>query len=326
MLALKLVLAQDGFLLAYCYNHCFCDQASFFTFLCALSNHYNGVETNIINTFWPISWPDHFPDTLKTRSELRQEALHYAWRYSDELPTLPISEIQNSDQIEIFIDDGIFNSIKSQSDIRISKNDIINALLQKAFALNPMRDDQGQFTFGFASNARKICGYDNDAIGNIGIPVLSCLNVKDIRSATITELAVKNRKRLSMVNDSQFTDMSKWCYNIVAKDENLDHFVSDPLFNRDALVISNWSSFNYNLIHFDQRTPFCLLSPNLPKGFTLPIISFYRKPNGDYLSLIKFNSTPSKIRINDIQKMSEEYGFHYTASCASTALVSRDRT
>lgn len=275
--AFKLTTFRDGFALGYYFNHAFFDQSSIVYFLQYLSHRYTHGDWNnplkkptlMDFNFQTAKAAPVFKDLIDIR-KYGESAL--GRRYRSEKPdnSKTLSQPNALQRIDVRFNIDAINKLKNSTEQFISSNDIIHALLFKIYSFNPDFLPDNIFYMTFICNMRKRCGLGDEAIGNILNPIRICTRTDYIANATILELANLSRKCIYGINVEDFKNNLVWYDHIQKyKESPMDYPTpaSDPLNRR----VSNWSTFNYDHILFDDAR---IVSLKTPASAALAIISF----------------------------------------------------
>lgn len=291
MVAFKLTTFLDGFSIACYWNHALLDQASMVYFFKYLSHLYTYGVDNITlkkpNLVDMTALSMESPRIYENLADFRQhgEAL-LGFKYTPpEINDITSSKIEDSDRslqlnstltAELDFNISEIYKLRDTAQQYLSANDIIHAILLKIYSFNSDLPSDSVFCFGFACNMRKFCGFGEEAIGNILSHPLMFLTLEDINNKSIIELALFNRQRLSEVNLALFKESLGWYKQLNLYHENPLQYVS--ALNLLNAKVTNWSTFNYSDILFDDAEPIELKTLDLAP-FGVNVISFSKNAN-----------------------------------------------
>lgn len=282
MCSFKLTELTDGFIIGYYMNHSLFDQSSTFYFFKYLSYLYTYgfnislPEPYLINTDIleeGCSKAFESLEDLRAYGELLM-GVKYSPRKSNNLNSLSYSDPDLS--INLTFDLNEIDKFKTFSVQHISANDVIHAILLKIYSSNPDLLPEQVFCLNFPCNMRKRCGVGENAIGNIINHARISLTIEEIRKATVLELALMSRKCISEVTTVDFAKNLTWYREIEERGESsLDYMPTLDFLNCRA---TNWSTFPYHQIQFDECYPFELKAPCYAT-YGVNVIAFYTKNN-----------------------------------------------
>jgi len=272
----KLTSLKDGFAIGYYLNHAFFDQSSivyFFKYLSHIYSHGN----NRISLKKPMlvdieSLKAKQSPVFKDLTDLRLygESIGLRSNKTDDFKVLSAPYTRITADLQFSVNK--INHLKGLSDQFISTNDIIHATLLKIYSLNPELLLDKTLCFTFPCNMRKRCGLGAEVMGNVVSICRMLLNTEYIKNATILELAKFNRQYVSDISIEKFKENLTWYRHIQKINETaLDYLPST--FNLLHCGATNWSTFSYDNIIFNECTPLALKTPCFA-SLGISIISF----------------------------------------------------
>jgi hypothetical protein len=277
--AFKLTIFNDGFAIGYYLNHAFFDQSSIVYFLLYLSHIYTHGDNN--NHFKKPVLMDYSSQTAKDApifkdlTHIRQygEAA-LGWRYQSGKSNTSKTQSPSPalQKIDVRFRMPVINKLIQSSKQFISPNDIIHALLLKMYSFNYDIEPDETFCLTFSCNMRKRCGLGANTIGNVLNPTRMYVKKEFITNATIVELAHLSREYVFGINVENFRNNIVWYNQIQGYNETPLHYRL-PASDQLKLRVTNWSTFNYNHILFDDARIVSLKTPSYAST-GLSIISF----------------------------------------------------
>ncbi|EGC37472.1 hypothetical protein DICPUDRAFT_76937 [Dictyostelium purpureum] len=303
--ALKLTVFSDGFVVGYNVNHTFFDQAGIFYFCKYLSHLYTyGAEKRELKN--PLMF-----DSISLDSEnIRFADINEARAYGGSVLGIVYTPISNSvspddggvaecfsknSQINLMFDLKRVDAFKSQGGPALSKGDIITAILFKAYTFTSYLSDDQDFTIRYSINLRSKLGLGQEAIGYLVHQGKMLLKVKDIREKSLLDLAKISRESVLAITVDQFKEDYSYYKCLQENGENMFDYVGKPMFI--SSFITNWTSFDYHNIQFDDAVPFSLRTQCFA-GYGCNIITFDVDKNGN-----KVYATPISVPADCIDKI-----------------------
>lgn len=290
--AFKLTIFVDGFTIGFSLNHSLFDQSSMFYLIKYLSHMYTYgrekislkkprlVDVDFLTS--NVEVPQIF-ENLKDFRENSESYIGFKYTSPESLSEVEIqTEEEPKPSFESYITVDLnfnlteINKLIGTVDHYLSVNDMIHAVLLKVYSFNPRLALDQTFCFGFACNMRKYCGFGEEAIGNVLSHPLIFIKLQDIKNKSLLELALLNRQRVSEVDIEFFKRSLVWYERLLEYHEKPIHY--GPTFNLLNARATNWSTFNYDNILFDNATPIKLNAPCLAP-FRVNVISFENKEN-----------------------------------------------
>ena len=269
--ALRVTRYLDRVCIGYCLNHAFFDQSAIVYFFSFLSNLYtnNGVPTIKCPVFVPRaqcvqSEFSSYDDFVNAAPSGYSSSTSSGCNGGGEFKVIPhqtITLVFNASSIERL-------KRQSSSNHHISTNDIIHAVLLKILARASKDDDDdndddllqsrssARLRLLFARNMRSCLKRGPEVFGDyVRMEELS-MSVDDDAAAPTSSLASLAEKSREVVSDRSSADRFKqeimWMLGYSRFHEGCKPPVPDYLTDRHAVIVSNWSSFPYNDIHFDS--------------------------------------------------------------------------
>ncbi|MBA3720790.1 MAG: hypothetical protein H0W88_00125 [Parachlamydiaceae bacterium] len=296
--AFRITKFENGFSLGYYINHAFFDQSSILYFFKYLSDIYtNGTTTHPKPFLIDVATlKPKIPPSFKNLTEIRDYSKTVGMRYVNDInelyqllttpyPGTIFNLVFNRDQLEKF---------RNENDLKVSANDIIQAVLFKIYSYDKNLTDEDNIYFAFPCNLKKRCGFNENGIGNVITGCQSFFRVGDLRNASLTELAKKSRERVDQINTETFKENLVWFESLLSMGESPQKYLPTAFFEPLYFGASNWASFNYETVNFDDNTPFALKTTSIPT-LGISIICFSGGKELEYtLSIaVPHNSTDS---------------------------------
>eukprot|EP01132_Coremiostelium_polycephalum_P005574 gene5574-6940_t len=216
---------------------------------------------------------------LKDLSEVRKFGDKLNYFYKDEGgSTVPesilLGLIFNTEEIRKF---------KQQTPEYISTNDVIHAILLKIYSFNPLFTPDQDFCMKYMVNMRKLCSMYEEVIGNIAYGHCFVIKIEEMRSKSLLELALINRKYFSQLNLEGFKVEVTWMKYLQKYNENPLEYLEKK--NLVGCRVSNWNTFNYDSIKFNSSSgskeiddesspPFAIYCPSLATHSNLNMLTF----------------------------------------------------
>ncbi|EGC34934.1 hypothetical protein DICPUDRAFT_34245 [Dictyostelium purpureum] len=305
--AFKLTIFNDGFVIGYNMNHTLFDQASIFYYLKYLSNIYShGIEKSSLKKPYAFDSFDleneriHFKNLDQAR-EYGANVLGFVYTpatsTSSTTDNSAIDYFSQNTQIKLIYDLEQIDKFKAEGGPTLSKNDIICALLFKAYTYTSHLSDDQDFTLRYANNIRSRLNMGEEAIGNLSHQCRMVLKVKDIREKSILDLARINRASVSDIKGDHFKDDYNFYKYMYINKENMFDYIGKPAFITSR--VTNWTSFDYHNTKFDDTAPYSLRSHSIA-AYGVNTISFDTDSNGK-----KIYTTPISIPLDCIDKVVE---------------------
>jgi NRPS condensation-like uncharacterized protein len=262
--ALRVIQFKSHFVISYRLNHAFYDQSSIVNFLMNLSDAYstNGPSNLAKPVFKSRSTliPPSYPAFL-TKEDFDSAAPK---GYNSD-PSTSMGDFGVPKSISISLLDDMVSNLR-QSTPTLSSNDIIHAILLKIIGrFNSTQDTQEDVECRvlFARNMRVPFGLGSEVVGDyVRLQSLE-LSLSNVHSMSIMDLSLANRSALTESIGERYIRECKWFL------EHQDRYGSlcgmpDFMTDKLAVVITNWSSFPYERIKFDNSDPIELLLAPVP--------------------------------------------------------------
>eukprot|EP01132_Coremiostelium_polycephalum_P005573 gene5573-6939_t len=288
MISLKLTTLSDGYSLGYYVNHTYFDQSSLFYFFKYLSYMYQFGRKKTMELLKKpqlCKLDSLFPEesrTLKFKdlSEIRKFGEIYKYFYQSDPKVL----LENGTKVP---KDGVlmemkYNSeeiekVKKQTTEYLSTNDILHAILLKIYSFNPQLEQNDGFSLYFVSNMRKACSLSDEVFGNLFCNHWLKLTPEQMRTFSILEFALANRKNLANLKVDSLKTKIDWLKYAHQHKENTLNYGLDRK-NISYARVTNWLNFDYDLIKFgngdDCLPPFELKNPCLAPFGNFNVFSF----------------------------------------------------
>lgn len=284
MVAFKLTIAVNGFILGYCINHAFIDQASLFYFIKYLSHVYSGevscLKKPVLADIENLCGHEDAPVSLdlnQFRSNAEKVGLKHVPCIS-ELYANPLSIANN--QVYLHLNTSRLETLKQQSRSRISKNDIMHGILLKMYSQDSILSDDSEMHFGFACNMRKMLGLGEEYMGNIlHFPYMEAIKVANAKKLDISELAEISRKNVNAIRISDYQEKIRWFKALRAHRESAIQYVPLPYVDSCFWGHTNWASFSYQDIAFQKSQVLALWTPPFPANLKFTVTLFDRRDN-----------------------------------------------
>ncbi|EGC37473.1 hypothetical protein DICPUDRAFT_149964 [Dictyostelium purpureum] len=284
--ALKLTVFSDGFVVGYNVNHTFFDQAGIFYFCKYLSHLYTYGSMGI-----ELKNPYIFDSVSLENENIRLDNVNEAREYGVSKLGVFYTPISNSVSPD---DGGVAECFSKNSQINLmfdlkrgaalSKGDIINAVLFKVYTFTSSLSDDQDFTMVYSINIRSKLGLGQEAIGYLVHHGKMILKVNDIREKSLLDLAKISRESVLAITMDQFKDDYSYYKCLQENGENMLDYVGKPMFNYSR--VTNWTSFDYHNIQFDDVVPFSLRTPCITR-YGYNIISFNVDKNDGIIEIGK---------------------------------------
>lgn len=326
LLCLKVTTYTDGFAVGCYFNHALLDQGSIYYFFKYLSQVYtSGVEALCIRRPYVfdmdvVTGGNAIPEKLLDLEQFRatsEEWIGFTFLANDASnPDGSSASEESASTPDLKPDPRSYETltlefhlstmevfIRRNSSTYLSPNDLIHAVLLKLYSMNPEIPEDYEFCFGFACNVRKYCSVGEEAMGNVLSHPLLRISIKELRHASLLQLARMNRNRLSELNTDFICHSLAWYQALQYHHEHPGHYgVPSNVLNARA---TNWSTFNYDSIRFDASRPCELLVPCLAP-FRVNVISFATR--ADQRVLRTTVSVPTKAR-SQVEELASTSGF-----------------
>ena len=281
MISLKLTQLVDGFALAYYFNHCFMDQSSMVFLLKTLCNYYNQkieqikqpllidatASLELVDTFWYDDIQDFRNDALRLMNKV----------YYADLSQLKLAKSYFSKLVpcQLIFNEKKLSSFKASASSYISTNDIINAILMKINVNDKALQEYSSCELGFAYNLRQHLNLTDAHLGNIFTVVLiNQIERSQIRALSLLELSRQIRAIISLHDSANFSNSLNWLHNFVQNGENFNNYVSKFLVDPCSIISSNWSSFDYSQVKFDESVIQAIVQPLTLQSPYATVINF----------------------------------------------------
>lgn len=313
MVCFKLRILKDGFSIGYYINHTFIDQSTLVYFFKVLSRIYNEgdkAKIKIPKLVDIFSLVKKSTTTFKDKEEFRVFGKKLGWQYSLD-PKIVFSPSANMAHADMYLNNQLIDEIKSKAKKPVSSNDLIHAILIKIYVNNDALADTDTFRLGFACDMRAECGIEEEDIGNIILFYLYDIDVSFARQASIEELAAFNRSHTKRINKDMFSERLNWFEWFQKWGENKKEYFNSAIADIHCLGVSNWVSFNYDEICFNQAKPVALRFLAKPAVIIFPVITFDNE-SGEKKTVISSN-TNHKIRMDDILALETKFNLYKTA-------------
>ncbi|EGC32323.1 hypothetical protein DICPUDRAFT_38569 [Dictyostelium purpureum] len=293
---LKLTKYTDGFVIGYNFSHTLFDQGSMVYYFKYLANIYNGRPGLKKPQIVDILSLGHNIPLFKDINEVREygsKVLRYIYKPIS-AHTAPAPNLNIIVQIKLDIDE--IDKLKSTSPQYLSRNDLIGGILIKIYNFSNKEEN---FTYGYVCNIRKYLGVGEEAISNLIHQRRMTIDAKDIIKNNTVELAQLVRKNCSEITIEGYTKYVAWCKYLKDEKQNMAEYFNNPTHGMTRT--SNWTSFDYDSISFDNSAPISLRHYTAA-FYGVNIISFDTDENGK-----KYYTTQISIPSNDLEKV-KEYG------------------
>lgn len=316
MCAFRLTQLTDGFVIGYYINHTFLDQSSTTYFFKYLSHLYTYGKDNLTlqkpylidSEFLETGYDTAF-ESAEDLKEYGETLMGFKYTPKKEDNSALLPQFDTKITVNLNFDLNEINKLKYLSKQYVSANDIIQAVLLKIYSFNPNLALDDDFCLGFPCNMRKRCGLGEESIGNFISHPRILLKIDEIRKSTILELAIISRKCISDVDVDYFRKNLIWYKGFKKNQENAIDYM--PIFSFLNCRATNWSTFNYDDIIFDNSRPLELKTPCYAR-FGVNVIAFDNKESkkilktsvcvaANYLgSLIKLGNTSNLFVCNEV--------------------------
>lgn len=290
--AFRVVQYANHFTLGYRLNHAYYDQSSIVYLLTYLSALYT--STSLPLTKPPVFYPrvKCIGDDSSFSSKAEFDASHpEGYIHIGTSRVIPSSEILGtnpSSTICLHFNSSALQVFKSScSEESISTNDLLHAILCKSVALFNSSsastdsdafshsDDSSVIRVLFARNMRKYLSYGPEITGDyVHLDVLRA-SKQEVLSSSLSQLAVKNRQLVSTCPVERFRNNCMWYRDYALYHPDGSAPSDDYLFDKCAAVVTNWSSFPYENIAFDDSTPVTIIPPVMSTQNALFAIVFF---------------------------------------------------
>jgi hypothetical protein len=193
----------------------------------------------------------------------------------------------------------------------ISPNDLIHAIFWRIIALDPSLSPDQRFTLSYGCNMRNSCGLGPQVLGNIIDSRRYTLTVAKIKEKELVDLAIINRENLMGLNPEDYRKKLAWFTALTEFKENVGDYLPINCLDPKQPILTNWTSFNYDEINFDNSTPVCLDSPVIPGVFNASVVSFR------FIEGKKFLTMPIEIPMgitNQVKEFAAKTGLFFVES------------
>jgi hypothetical protein len=273
--AFKVTQFQDHFAIGYRLNHCFYDQASIVDMFVFLSHLYSGGDLE--NDLRPLPQltpratliADRAPFASQEEFQVAAPAGYVTAPLTELAFGFPIKvEIQfNAEKVNALRD--ALQGAEAAQNASLSTNDLLHAVLMKALcrchlqrtAANdalPTEEKESatmkEIQIFYARNMRHPLSLPAHITGDYArLEAFTCTAAQAAKELSIVELAQRNRALLCKSNDEVFEQYMKECqwFRDFAQMTGSKHRpFSTFLTDKQAGVVTNWSSFPYEQIRF----------------------------------------------------------------------------
>lgn len=280
-LSFQFTQGNNEFSFGYIGNHAMLDQSGLLAFISMLTNFYHDIN--------------HQPTTIKVlnpnkvfSAEEKQRWLDKTFstniaKQHDRLPKLSNdlaaykkpTEDQKQFTVKLSIPKKQLKQIQlawSDDQVRISSNDIINALLVYLAAHDQTLRQFGPLECQFAMNVRPALGLDELDIGNY----LTMVSIGEDKLLALAEnkelqgIAKCIKQHVKQINPERFYDLINWYATLADRQENHDDYISRFIQNPAMTQTTNWTSFDYSTVALDNAKFIGLAQP--PSDFKRPYL------------------------------------------------------
>lgn len=276
----KLTIASNGFVLGYCINHTFIDQASLVYFLKYLAHSYSdnvqSLKKPLLLNIEKFLNEDNSTMELTELVEFRNYAKKVGLKYIANLSDLhKKQETSSNTPVYLHLNTVKIDELKQEANQLISKNDIMHGLLLKLYAEDPALLGDYLMHFGFACNMRKYLGLEEETVGNIlHFPYFDPIKVSDVRAFDIVELAEISRKNVNNISIAAYQNKITWFKQFYTFHEMANHYVPLPYVDSLYWGHTNWASFTYQDISFQGNRLLALWTPPFPSHLKFTVTLF----------------------------------------------------
>lgn len=281
MLYLKLTQLADGFALAYYFNHAFLDQSSMVFFLKTLCNYYNQqlehVETPQLVELTTLFNPADFwlYDNIHQFRQDARRLMNKIYAPDPSQLKLSMSYFAKCIPYKLVFKEEALQEFKATTKHYISTNDIVNAILMKINANDLALSTHATSEIGFACNLRKHFGLKDYHLGNlIGGILIDKIERTKVKDSAIIDVAVQIRSLIEQDDLSKHTNMLNWFQNLEQNSENYTNYVANFLIDPTSIISTNWNSFDYSQIKFNENTVIAIEQPSVAQYPYTAIIHF----------------------------------------------------
>eukprot|EP00349_Pseudokeronopsis_sp_Brazil_P002142 CAMPEP_0202964912 /NCGR_PEP_ID=MMETSP1396-20130829/9036_1 /ASSEMBLY_ACC=CAM_ASM_000872 /TAXON_ID= /ORGANISM="Pseudokeronopsis sp., Strain Brazil" /LENGTH=453 /DNA_ID=CAMNT_0049687431 /DNA_START=44 /DNA_END=1405 /DNA_ORIENTATION=- len=306
--AFRITTFRSHFVIGYRLNHAFYDQCAIVELFSFLGDiyHHNGEPTGVPPRFLSRANLSS-EETFSSEEDFNRAApAGYSTDSSSELSfgaPKTVRLLFNSDKI---------SELRSSAHIEFTSNDVMNAVLLKAVAQCNYgeegfeRDETSEARVLFARNMRRQLDLGHEIVGDyVRLESLQS-SFAEISNSTILDIALKNHALVGREDAKEnFVRETAWFKEFSRFHSGRPN--SNFLNDRRAVLISNWSSFPYEHIHFDVSTVEELLVEDVAMmsscaGFVH--ITFHGQ--GKHRQLIAILSTQHQAFIDSLVRIGDE--------------------
>lgn len=187
--------------------------------------------------------------------------------------------------VRLVFDLQAIEELRKKSEMSISVNDLIHAIFFKIIIFNSSLPSDQEVLVAYACDMRRRCGLGENYIGNLINTGHMVKTKAEIQHASLLELAQMNRKSLTEINPEKFKKKLSWFDYFSKFNESVEDYFPLNCIDPCAWMLTNWSSFDYSQIKFDQSEPVSLKYPFIPH-LNGGVISFEEIEGIKYLNLI----------------------------------------
>lgn len=316
--AFRLTVFKSHFAIGYRLNHAFYDQCAIvelFNYLGDIYRH-SGEPRGVPPRFVPrVNLLEKLPDpSTPFTSEDEFVRAAPAGYTAEPLPDISFGAPTTT---RLLFDSDRIAALRSTAHTEFTSNDVMNAVLLKALARfvtseeGKSADEDSRVRVLFARNMRRQFDLGHEIVGDYVRLESLHGSMADVHQTSLADLALRNH---SLVEHEQgkeeYPRECAWFKEFPRYRSGRPN--TDFLNDRRTCIISNWSSFPYEHIHFDVSTVEELLVEDVPMmspcgGFVH--ITF--RGTGKHRQLIAILSTQHKGFVDALKALGEETGlFH----------------
>ncbi|NEP56953.1 MAG: hypothetical protein F6K31_07990 [Symploca sp. SIO2G7] len=264
---------MNGFSLGIRWNHALCDYQGIHNFVQTVSAHYNentnfdsvpvtfGLENSIGVAIKDILEGDKEISSSVSPTKARKRV---SPEEQEENAQLLGKYLLTCHKYYFLFDVNEMLQLKSNSDLTISRNDIVHGTLLKYFALmNHEYNPKISFIYMVDLTRRGLL--EKQVFGNFINIYATSFDLNEIREDSLLTLAKKNRIRLSSPSSiiSNFLNEAAWCEKV----KNFHPIIVDYSELNKCLFSINWCSFDFSSLKFGLGTLEHLISDFLVGDF-----------------------------------------------------------